>query len=82
MHESNFGSSIGKRGLGAPGDGIISLGAEGRPITLSGTSVAAPFVTGAIALLLSEFPAASAAQLKLAVTMTGAPRRTSVRAPA
>ena len=50
MNESNLGSSIGRRGLSAPGDGITSLGAEGQSLTLGGTSVAVPFVTGAIAL--------------------------------
>jgi subtilisin family serine protease len=49
-------------------DGITSLGAEGLSSTLGGTSVAVPFVTGAIALLWSEFPAASAAQIKLAIS--------------
>jgi subtilisin family serine protease len=81
MKESNLGGSIGRRGLSAPGDGITSLGADGRPLTLGGTSVAAPFVTGAIALLWSEFPAASAAQIKLAVTHGAAPRRASVIPP-
>jgi subtilisin family serine protease len=81
MNESNLGSSIGRRGLSAPGDGITSLSAQGQPLTLGGTSVAVPFVTGAIALLWSEFPAASAAQIKLAVTQAGAPRRASVVPP-
>ena len=75
---SNLGSSIGRRGLMAPGDGITSLGADGKPRTFGGTSAAAPFVTGAIALLYSAFPAASAAQMKLAVTQGFAPRRTVV----
>ncbi len=30
MNDSNLGSSIGRRGLGAPGDAITSLGAEGQ----------------------------------------------------
>jgi subtilisin family serine protease len=81
VNESNLGGSIGRRGLRAPGDGITSLGAEGRPLTLGGTSVAAPFVTGAIALLWSEFPAATAAQVKLAVTQASTPRRASVVPP-
>jgi subtilisin family serine protease len=81
MNESNLGGSIGKRGLSAPGDGITSLGAEGRPLTLGGTSVAVPFVTGAIALLWSEFPVATAGQIKLAVTQASVPRRISVVPP-
>jgi subtilisin family serine protease len=78
---SNLGSSIGKRGLGAPGEGITSLGANGQLLTSGGTSAAAAFVTGAIALLWSEFPTASAAQIKLAVTQAIATRRTTVIPP-
>jgi subtilisin family serine protease len=78
IYYSNLGSSIGRRGLTAPGDGITSLGTDGKPRSFGGTSAAAPFVTGAIALLYSEFPAASARQIKLAVTRAGAPRRTVV----
>ncbi|MGH6846436.1 MAG: S8 family peptidase [Methylocella sp.] len=73
MNESNLGSSIGRRGLRAPGDSITSLGSEGQPVTLGGTSVAAPFVTGAIALVWSEFPAATAAEIKLAMTQSYGP---------
>ena len=80
-NESNLGASIGRRGLSAPGDGITSLGAEGQSLTLGGTSVAVPFVTGAIALLWSEFPSATAAQIKLAITQASAPRRASVVPP-
>jgi subtilisin family serine protease len=75
---SNLGSSIGRRGLTAPGYGVTSLGVDGKPRTFGGTSAAAPFVTGAIALLYSAFPSASAAQIKLAVTQAFAPRRTIV----
>ena len=75
--ESNLGRSIGTRGLAAPGQDITSLGTDGNLQTSGGTSTAAPFVTGTIALLWSEFPGASAAQLKLAVTQAGRqPRRT------
>ena len=80
-NESNLGSSIGRRGLSAPGDGITSLGSQGRPLTLGGTSAAAPFVTGAIALLWSEFLDAPAAQIKLAVTQASVPRRAGVVPP-
>ncbi|BBJ24339.1 S8 family peptidase [Candidatus Nitrotoga sp. AM1P] len=81
MNESNLGSSIGRRGLSAPGDAITSLGAEGQSLTFGGTSVAVPFVTGAIALLWSEFPSATAAQIKLAVTQASTPRRASIVPP-
>ncbi|WAK03875.1 S8 family peptidase [Methylobacter sp. YRD-M1] len=80
-NESNLGWSIGKLGLSAPGDGITSIGANGNLLTLGGTSVAVPFVTGAIALLWSEFPAATAAQIKLAITQASIPRRYSVVPP-
>jgi subtilisin family serine protease len=50
LSESNLGSSIGRRGLSAPGRGVISLATDGKAIASGGTSVAAPFVTGAIAL--------------------------------
>jgi subtilisin family serine protease len=81
MNESNLGSSIGRRGLTAPGDAITSLSAQGQPLTLGGTSVAVPFVTGAIALLWSEFPSATAPQIKLAVTRSSTLRRASVIPP-
>ena len=81
INESNLGSSIGRRGLSAPGAGITSLGAEGHSLTLGGTSVAVPFVTGAIALLWSEFPSATAAQIILAISRAYTPRRASVVPP-
>jgi subtilisin family serine protease len=81
MSDSNLGSSIGRRGLTAPGDAITSLSPEGGPLTLGGTSVAAPFVTGTIALLWSEFPAATAAQIKLAISQASTRRRVSVVPP-
>jgi len=69
--ESNLGSSIGRRGLRAPGENIASLGTNGKTQTLGGTSAATPFVTGAIALVWSEFPGARAAEVKLAITRCG-----------
>ena len=81
MSGSNLGSSIGRRGLSAPGDGITSLGAEGQLLTLGGTSVSVPFVTGTVALLWSEFPFATAAEIRLAVTRGPLGRRASVVPP-
>jgi subtilisin family serine protease len=79
MRESNLAGSIGRRGLGAPGEAVESLGAQGAPLTLEGTSAAAAFVTGTIALLWSEFPAASAGEVRRAVTHR--PPRTAVTPP-
>ncbi len=81
MNDSNLGSSIGKRGLSAPGDRIASLGTNGKPIISGGTSAAAPFVTGTIALLWSEFPETSAAKLKLGITQANTLRRNTVVPP-
>lgn len=71
---SNLGGSIGRHGLGAPGDAIESLDPQGGTCLRGGTSSAAPFVTGTIALLWSLFPQASATQLRAAVA-GGRPRR-------
>jgi len=81
LDQSNLGHSIGKRGLGAPGNAITSLGAQGPPLTFGGTSAATPFVTGAIALLWSEAPAATAAEVRYAVTHASPPRRPTVVPP-
>ncbi len=78
---SNVGSSIGKRGLRAPGDKVVSLRAAGETLVLGGTSAAAPFVTGTIALLWSVFPEATVADLKCAITKTTVPRRNTVVPP-
>ena len=81
ISESNFGSSVGRRGLRAPGGAITSLGMEGKPATMGGTSVATPFVSGTIALLWSAFPKATSVQVKFAVTQAFAPRRAMVVPP-
>jgi subtilisin family serine protease len=64
---SNLSSSIGRRGLLAPGERITSLGPDGHRMTLSGTSFAVPFVTGSIALLWSAFSDASAVEVRTAL---------------
>jgi subtilisin family serine protease len=77
---SNLGNSIGRRGIGAPGAGVTSLRASGGYVSLRGTSVAAPFVTGTVALLWSFFPHASAAEIKLALS-GGSLRRNAIVPP-
>jgi subtilisin family serine protease len=81
INRSNLGPSIGRRGLRAPGDGVTSLAADGQALTLGGTSVAAPFVTGAVALVWSQRPAASGAQIRLAFDQAHAHGRGSVTPP-
>ncbi len=81
LKESNLGRSIGTRGVSAPGENITSLGTNGKAQTFNGTSAAAPFVTGAIALLWSEFPAATAGEIKLAVTQGGGQRQGAIAPP-
>src|SRR5262249_53518824 len=81
INNSNLGSSIGRRGLSAPGRNITSLGVEGKLRTSGGTSAAAPYVTGSIALLWSLFPNASAAEVKLAVTQAHTARRNTIVPP-
>lgn len=81
LSTSNLGASIGRHGLGAPGDKVTSLGAQGQSLTWGGTSAAAPFVSGAIALLWSTFPAATAHRIRTAITQASGLRRVSVVPP-
>ncbi len=74
---ANLGRSIGRSGLLAPGEAITSLHAGGQLTTSSGTSAAAPFVSGAIVLLRSVFPDAPASAVRQAL-MGARPRRALV----
>jgi len=62
-----FGGSVGRRGLGAPGEKIRSLAPAGRRVYSGGTSAATPFVTGTAALIWSLFPDSEAATVKFAL---------------
>jgi subtilisin family serine protease len=70
---SNYGAST--VSLGAPGVDILStyLSIAGGFTTLSGTSMATPFVTGVVALLAGEHPEYSAAQLVQRILATVTP---------
>jgi subtilisin family serine protease len=72
---SNFGPSVGSRGLMAPGTNVTSTSSGGGYVKMSGTSFAAPFVTGTLALLWSVFPTTSAADLVRCVRAGSSDRR-------
>ena len=57
----------------APGSSILSAAPEGEWRTSSGTSMAAPHVSGAVALLLQRHPDWTPAQVKAALTATARP---------
>ena len=81
LAQSNLSRSIGVGGLGGPGDGVVSLAPSGEAAVFSGTSVAAPFVAAAAALLWSLFPEATVAEVKSALLAPTAGRRRMVAPP-
>ena len=78
---SNFGPSIGIGGIMAPGEHIKSASPGGKYIEMSGTSVAAPIITGTIVLLWSIFPNATAADIKYALLSMNSKRHRSIIPP-
>ncbi|NHA01717.1 S8 family peptidase [Nocardioides sp. W3-2-3] len=75
---SNIGSCV---DLFAPGVGIASTWNDGRAKVLSGTSMAAPHVAGAVALYLQSHPSASPATVHAAIVGSATPGRVSGTAP-
>jgi subtilisin family serine protease len=61
----------------APGDEVASSVPGGSYATLSGTSMAAPHVAGAVAVLRQRHPDWSAAQVKSALMTSGVPIRST-----
>lgn len=70
ISRSNFGPSASTRGIMAPGVNIKSLAPENKYNVMSGTSVSAAIVTGSIALLWSQFPTATASEIKYSIINT------------
>jgi subtilisin family serine protease len=81
MPDTTLSHSAGKRGVAAPGDGVVSAAPGGSLESFAGTSAATPFVTGTVALLKSMFPSATGGQLRVAITRSRVPRRTTVVPP-
>jgi subtilisin family serine protease len=75
---TNIGSSLGKRGLLAPGVNVTSTAPADSYTTMTGTSVAAPFVTGTVVLLWSLFRGASAEQVRRAILLPAIRRKTII----
>lgn len=71
---SNIGIWVSQHGLLAPGAGVFSTAAGGGYRRMSGTSVAAPFVTGVAALLWSLYPDTTAEELHHALLRSDRPR--------
>ncbi|OWP63231.1 peptidase S8 [Hymenobacter amundsenii] len=76
---SNFGKT--QVDVFAPGNQIYSTLPGGRYGNLSGTSMAAPVVTGIAATLKSYFPQLTAADLKRIILASAQPLHTKVRQP-
>lgn len=70
--DATFGPSVGRYGLLAPGAQIDGLNSGGGLRTMTGSSAAAPIVSGAAALLWSIAPSASASAIVAA--LRGDPR--------
>jgi subtilisin family serine protease len=60
----------------APGEDVLSAAPGGGFVELSGTSMSAPHVAGAAALLRERHPSWTPAQIKSALVLTGIPVRT------
>ncbi|MFD0819095.1 S8 family serine peptidase, partial [Micromonospora zhanjiangensis] len=79
-----FGDGAMKPELAAPGEGIVAaratgtspeIGGEADYVPMSGTSMAAPHVAGAAAILAQQYPDWTGAQLKAALVASAAPAR-------
>lgn len=81
LQESSLATSIGTRGVRFPAVRVVGLGADGDVVAMSGSSAATPHIAGAIALLMSLFPAASARQAGAAVIASHRGVRRSVLPP-
>lgn len=80
LGSSTLGWTVGRHGLAAPGEDVTSLHPDGGTVLMVGSSVAVPFVTGSIALLLSLLPGVRGEEVRFHLR-GGARRRTSIIPP-
>ncbi|MED5585085.1 MAG: S8 family serine peptidase [Verrucomicrobiota bacterium] len=57
---ANSGASLESGGMAAPGYGVVAAWPDGQASNFSGTSASAPYVSGAVAAVMSENPGMSA----------------------
>ncbi|MBD29211.1 MAG: hypothetical protein CMO38_08185 [Verrucomicrobiaceae bacterium] len=57
---ANSGTNLEGGGMSAPGYGVLAAWPQGEVVSFSGTSASAPFVSGAVAAVMSENPGMSA----------------------
>ena len=57
---ANSGTSLELGGMAAPGYGVVTAWPDGQASNFSGTSASAPYVSGAVAAVMSENPGMSA----------------------
>ena len=81
LTQSNLGGSIARRGLMAPGIGIVGTTVGSQPAHMAGSSIAAPLVTGTIGLLLSQLPRVPAGEIRFAVAAGLGKRRKTLIPP-
>jgi len=81
MPESNLGPTIGSRGVCAPGSNITTAIPGGKYAAVSGTSAAAAIVSGALALLWSECPSATANDIRRIALESASGTRRSIVPP-
>ncbi len=75
LAQSNTSTSVARNGLMAPGYEVPGILAMGKHTTWTGTSMAAPTVTGVAALLWSLYPEASASRIRTALLAAAGRRR-------
>jgi subtilisin family serine protease len=80
LSHSNLSASIGRRGVSAPGH-LTGLGLGADLVTRTGTSCATALVAGALALLKSLVPGATASDVRTAAVLAATPRRRTISPP-